>query len=232
MSIVGGFVIQTVKAIDVLHRSDCFPQALIVLYAGIDSLAWLSADEEIVTGKSFIAWTERYMLPGRFLRGIGTDLYAARCALLHTRTAQSRLSRSGSARQIWDHGGGDSRQYVEAQLPVRIPRNFRFCQGPKISRGIVEVVSQFRLRTHNQVRPWVLTHPRRCRLATRHARVQTTAAVGSVPAVFTDAEGRFVIPSLAPGRYQLSATKPDRDDTATTTTARSRTARDTARNRH
>ena len=37
----------------------------------------------------------------------------------------------------------------------------------------------------------------------RNARVQPTAAVGSVPAVFTDGEGRFVCTSLAAGQYRL-----------------------------
>ena len=42
----------------------------------------------------------------------------------------------------------------------------------------------------------------------RSARVQITSAVGTVPAVFTDADGRFVFPSIAAGQYRLSATKP------------------------
>jgi hypothetical protein len=42
----------------------------------------------------------------------------------------------------------------------------------------------------------------------RNARVQITSAVGGVPAVFTDADGLFVIPSIATGQYRISATKP------------------------
>jgi protocatechuate 3,4-dioxygenase beta subunit len=42
----------------------------------------------------------------------------------------------------------------------------------------------------------------------RNARVQIASAAGAVPAVFTDADGRFVVSSIIAGRYRISAAKP------------------------
>ena len=45
-------------------------------------------------------------------------------------------------------------------------------------------------------------------LPLRNARIQATSDVGSAQPVFTDADGRFVIASLVPGRYRVAVTKP------------------------
>ena len=42
----------------------------------------------------------------------------------------------------------------------------------------------------------------------RNVRVQATSDLGAAPPVFTDAEGRFVISPLVPGRYRLAIAKP------------------------
>jgi hypothetical protein len=41
-----------------------------------------------------------------------------------------------------------------------------------------------------------------------NVRVQATSDLGAAPPVFTDAEGRFVISALVPGRYRLAIAKP------------------------
>jgi hypothetical protein len=64
---------------------------LILCYSAIDTLAWLAAehDNEPV-GQRYRRWVQRYMLPAvPALKCTAEELYAARCAMLHTMTADS-----------------------------------------------------------------------------------------------------------------------------------------------
>lgn len=86
---------------------------LILLYSAIDIFASLArpASKASVTRDDFIHWVETYMLPGSGLACTAIDLYAARCSLVHTYTAESSLSRDRKARPIqYDQWGKDSLQ--------------------------------------------------------------------------------------------------------------------------
>jgi hypothetical protein len=74
--------------------------ALILIYAAIDTLGWLDSKEPFATRRSFIEWTERYLLSSKGLTCTATDLFAARCGLLHTFTPNSQLSSDQKARRI------------------------------------------------------------------------------------------------------------------------------------
>lgn len=119
MPFVLSLLLQTVRGVKALQDADCFPQALVVLYAAIDNLAWLGSEGDEITGKTFIEWVERYMVPGSPLPCNGMELYAARCALLHTGTAESRLSRRRAARQIWYYGSGRSQEFLNQEITDR-----------------------------------------------------------------------------------------------------------------
>ena len=78
--------------------------AKILTYALIDSLAWAASDKQPKEArKNFEAWVSRWLAPE--LTKIGNeisavDLYAGRCAVLHTMTPNSELANSGRARTI------------------------------------------------------------------------------------------------------------------------------------
>jgi hypothetical protein len=94
------FGMETVDAVTVLIKANRYVQALVVLYAAIDTFAWSTAAADDVTRSDFVAWVSNYMEP----TGLGCtadDLYAARCALLHSGTPESRMSREGKASQLW-----------------------------------------------------------------------------------------------------------------------------------
>jgi len=94
------FGLTTLDAINLLAKSGHFLQVLTVLYAAIDTMAWSSRKEGDVTGQDFIAWVTKYMDPGS-LPCTPVDLYAARCGVLHSGAAGSRLSREGKAVDLW-----------------------------------------------------------------------------------------------------------------------------------
>jgi len=59
---------------------------LILFYSTIDIMAWLSRDPHDAdsTREDFIRWVEEFLLPGSGLDCKGEDLYAARCAVIHS----------------------------------------------------------------------------------------------------------------------------------------------------
>jgi hypothetical protein len=78
--------------------------ALALVYSLIDSLAWAAADrrDESVR-KRFEAWVTEWLIPHLSVEVpeiSPTDLYAARCAVLHTLTSESDLSRTGKAKRV------------------------------------------------------------------------------------------------------------------------------------
>jgi hypothetical protein len=89
-------------AISKCIRSGFHLPALMLIYSTIDVMAWLDHDEEAkdVTRSDFLRWTETYLLPDSDLGCTAIDLYAARCAILHSYSAESRLSREGRAKTI------------------------------------------------------------------------------------------------------------------------------------
>lgn len=119
MLVVGEFVLDTVDAIAILHKNGRITQALILLYAAIDTLAWLSTADPETSGKAFRAWVDRYMLPRDTLACTSVELYAARCGLLHTHTAESRTTASGTGRQIWYYTGEKSLKLLQYQAADR-----------------------------------------------------------------------------------------------------------------
>jgi hypothetical protein len=86
--------------LDCIDREQALP-GLALMYATIDILASLErpADQEATGSKEFKRWIENYM-PLSALNVTSSDLWAARCGLLHTFTPSSDKSREGKAREL------------------------------------------------------------------------------------------------------------------------------------
>jgi hypothetical protein len=75
--------------------------ALILIYSLIDSLAWASADKGSRNVRAnFEDWVAKWVLPQGAIECTPTDLYAARCGLLHTLTADADLTKNGAAQRV------------------------------------------------------------------------------------------------------------------------------------
>src|ERR1700722_11320118 len=75
--------------------------ALMLMYSTIDTLAWVAADKRVNNQRArFEDWARRWLLPSSKLKCSPTDLYAARCAILHTLTYEADLTKSGKAKRI------------------------------------------------------------------------------------------------------------------------------------
>lgn len=90
------------RLVDIIEKSDEELAYVLLLYAGIDIMASMDGprEQEDVRRQDFIAWVDRYLLPGSSLDCTALELYGARCGLLHSYSSQSALSRSGQVREI------------------------------------------------------------------------------------------------------------------------------------
>ena len=93
---------QVKRGIHVALENRCYASAVILIYAGIDTMAYLNMPEgqQDVTRNDFVQWVDRYIhFPCEEQVG-GLELYGARCGMLHTHSIVSGLSRQGRIRQI------------------------------------------------------------------------------------------------------------------------------------
>jgi hypothetical protein len=98
-----GFYQNTVSLIETIE--ECLEKhrllpCLILLYTGIDVMASLERRPEEGTKAAFMRWVDGYLLKVRPLPCTSTEMYAARCGILHTFSADSDLSRRGKAREL------------------------------------------------------------------------------------------------------------------------------------
>jgi hypothetical protein len=100
--------------------------ALALIYCGVDIFAALGRPQaqQHATRHDFLRWCDRYLLPGTDLNCSAIDLYAARCAVLHTYTSKSAMSREGLAREIvyaWGNKASEDLQRVidMAKMPSK-----------------------------------------------------------------------------------------------------------------
>lgn len=117
------------KAIGTLWDARLPEAALTVIYSGIDSFGLLAAPPGVLDANrtTYKQWCEKYILPRLSTVGgtaiTATDLYAARCGVLHTSAPLSSLEREGDAHQVFyqfqDQTGVN--MFLNAkQAPVRI----------------------------------------------------------------------------------------------------------------
>jgi hypothetical protein len=93
--------LRTAQSVAVLRRAKLHQQSLILIYSAIDTLAWARRPGGDVTRGDFCSWAKDYMSPATRLGCTPEDLYAARCGLVHSGAAQSRMSRRGETVELW-----------------------------------------------------------------------------------------------------------------------------------
>ena len=69
-----------------------------------------------------MAWADNYLLQGASLPCTASDLYAARCGILHTLSPESNRSRKGIARQVV-YAWGDAKTDELEQASKELGRN-------------------------------------------------------------------------------------------------------------
>lgn len=101
------FLKNNAEMLDAASRSIQLRQhipTMVLIYTHIDALAWAgSAKQHGLVRKNFEDWVLKWMLPALTAEAptlTATDLYAARCGILHTLTASSDLADLGKAKKL------------------------------------------------------------------------------------------------------------------------------------
>jgi phage gp37-like protein len=104
MDMLAKHMIDLVEAIRESYEKGRYMPCLVLLYSGMDVAASLETSNGSSVGSRFEYWVERYMLNGRTLNCSARDLYAARCAVVHTftpRMVRRELSATHSGQPKW-----------------------------------------------------------------------------------------------------------------------------------
>lgn len=84
---IQAFASSTAKSLQLLMEARLYNQALIVMYCAMDALAWCSKPHGRSSRRDFFEWCNKYIKSEK-LGFTCFDLYAARCALLHSNTVE------------------------------------------------------------------------------------------------------------------------------------------------
>ena len=132
---------QIKKGIRVTLNNDCFGSAVILIYSGIDAMAFLNMpkDQEDVTKNDFIEWADRYIRFACKDQLTGNDLYGARCGMLHNYSAFSRMSRNGECRNI----GYINKSVPEVRYNPDVSESLVLVSVPALAEAFFDGVYQF-----------------------------------------------------------------------------------------
>lgn len=92
---------QIIKAAQMCLDLDLHMPSLILVFTLIDSFAWAASNkEDKSTRRQFESWLETWVYSKNPLPCTPTELYAARCGVLHTLTSKADLNATKDVRQI------------------------------------------------------------------------------------------------------------------------------------
>ena len=99
---INGYCLSIVNSISLLHEKNLYGQILIIIYSSIDTMGLLDAPpaQTSASGTSFKNWVKNYILSYPGIEFNEEDLWGARCAVLHTFTSESDLSKANKVREI------------------------------------------------------------------------------------------------------------------------------------
>jgi len=104
-----GLADELTASVAMLLESQRERAALVLLFSTIDILGALDTSDGYASKDSFLRWADAYLQPAATLRCTATELYAARCGIVHALKASSSLSSKGAAREIaWLSSGSST----------------------------------------------------------------------------------------------------------------------------
>ena len=148
-----------IRAIEICLKNGLRASALILIYSTIDSAAWLSLAKGIndVTRVAFIDWVSKYLIAQGFDQCPSTDLYSARCALVHTNSAESALTRSGKASVVLYAWGNADRQSLLHALQLAGYRTIKVVHVDSLLKYLKDGIKLFLKDQRKDTQQWQAT---------------------------------------------------------------------------
>jgi hypothetical protein len=155
------------RGIDACMSAQCLVSAVSLMYSAIDSVAALARDETKVENDSrdFIDWVEKYLDPRNGLGCTSRDLWAARCAILHTYGFESHEVRAGTAKALfyaWQDGPRPPSAKIPGNAIILVMERLREELGAALGRFLNDAEVDRKLKSrveHNRhtllcYKPW------------------------------------------------------------------------------
>lgn len=122
--------------------------ALVLIYSHVDTQAWAASDKSGGDVRmNFEVWATRWLIP--YLRShspevTATDLYGARCGVLHTLTSKSGLSARGIAREVaYAWGTADAAVLRKALADANLPQQLVVLHYQELLNSLRNAVADF-----------------------------------------------------------------------------------------
>lgn len=115
---IDAFAMETIRAVHLLIKENLDEQAMVLLYSAIDRLSWVNLANGDVESKDFCAWADKYIEPNENLGCTSKELYAARCGILHSGAAESRLSRETDCRELFYAYAEETKKIIDEYFRV------------------------------------------------------------------------------------------------------------------
>ncbi len=140
-----------IKSIELCLNAKLKIPSLILLYSGIDIIAWLNRpnSKEYSSKKYFINWADNYLLANPNIKCKAIDLYAARCAIIHSYSFSSRLSEEGKAKEIYYAWGKANVKSLQNDIDSRSKKNAIAIHINDFLEAFKEGVEKFKLFIKN-----------------------------------------------------------------------------------
>ena len=129
------------RGIQLCVDNGCLGSAVILILSGIDTMAYLAmpANQQQVKSNDFVDWADRYVKFRCEEQLTGTDLYGARCGMLHQYGVSSKLSRKGKCRMV----GYMDRSIPEVLYAPDVSNKLVLVSVPALATAFFEGIDQF-----------------------------------------------------------------------------------------
>ena len=144
-------LVDIIKSIELCLNAKLQLSSLVLLYSGIDIVAWLNrpVSKERATRKDFINWADDYLLPNTNIKYEAIDLYAARCGIVHSYSFSSRLSKKGEAKEIYYSYGKANIKSLQNDIDRRPKKNAVAIHINDLLEAFKEGIEKFKLSIKN-----------------------------------------------------------------------------------
>jgi len=131
---------QLVEQIHTEEQAGHFTTGVVLSFICLDTMAYLvrPADQTEQTRAEFIAWTDKYLKghSDHQYQYRGVDVYAARCAVLHTYGIEAALHRRDESVKLFGYHDGGRHMHDPAQHPRLVMIGMRsFLNDVRIAVG-------------------------------------------------------------------------------------------------
>ena len=153
---------QVIEGIDACLSAKLITPALMLIYAEIDVFAWIAATKSEKSVRTrFESWVRDWLLLKHPIGCTPTDLYAARCGILHSLAFDSDLTHGRHARKIlyaWGNADADElrakmKAHGKSDCVIHINDLFAtLCEGIASFLDRAEADPTIRKRVHESAR--------------------------------------------------------------------------------